>query len=105
VTQATTLSQFIPRNQDEKIRLIRAAAQTINASLNPENVEGPPTDPQNIDSLKSTADKLSEAAGTNQGPGPEAARRLARLLSKLAAAAPVMRTRARPRLRNRCALP
>jgi hopanoid biosynthesis associated RND transporter like protein HpnN len=94
VTQATTLSQFIPQNQDEKIRLIRAAAQTIDASLNPEKVEGPPTDPQNIDGLKSTADKLSEAAGTNQGPGPEAARRLAGLLSKLAAAAPGMRTRA-----------
>ena len=94
VTQATTLSQFVPQNQDEKIKRIRAAAQTIDASLNPEKGEGPPTDPQNIDSLKSTADKLSEAADTNQGPGPEAARRLAGLLSKLAAAAPGMRTRA-----------
>jgi uncharacterized protein len=94
VTQATTLSQFIPQNQDEKIRLIRAAAQTIDASLNPEKIEGPPTDQQNIDSLKSTADKLSQATGTNQAPGPEAARRLAGLLSKLAAAAPGTRTRA-----------
>jgi uncharacterized protein len=94
VTQATTLSQFIPQNQDEKIRLIRAAAQSIDASLNPEKLEGPPTDQQNIDSLKSTADKLSQAAGTNQAPGPEAARRLAGLLSKLAAAAPGARTRA-----------
>jgi uncharacterized protein len=94
VTQATTLSQFIPQNQDEKIRLIRAAAQSIDASLNPEKLEGPPTDQQNIDSLKSTADKLSQAAGTNQAPGPEAARRLAGLLSQLAAAAPGTRTRA-----------
>jgi uncharacterized protein len=94
VTQATTLSQFIPQNQYEKIRLIHAAAQSIDASLNPEKLEGPPTDQQNIDSLNSTADKLSQAAGTNQAPGPEAARRLAGLLAKLAAAAPGARTRA-----------
>ena len=94
VSQTTTLSRFIPQSQDEKIRLIRAAAQTIDPSLDPEKVEAPPTDRQNVDSLNATAGSLTKAAGTDQGPGAEAARRLASLLTKLAAAEPEVRTRA-----------
>jgi hopanoid biosynthesis associated RND transporter like protein HpnN len=94
VSQATTLSRFIPQNQDEKIKLIRAAAQTIDPSLDPEKVEAPPTDQQTIDSLKTTAGSLTKAAGTDQGSGAAAARRLASLLTKLAAADPEARVRA-----------
>jgi hopanoid biosynthesis associated RND transporter like protein HpnN len=94
VSQTTTLSRFIPQNQDEKIGLIGAAAQSINRSLDPEKVEPPPTDQQNVDSLKATAGTLAKAAGTEQGPGAEAARRLAGLLTKLTAADPGLRAQA-----------
>jgi uncharacterized protein len=94
VSQTTTLSRFVPQNQDEKIKLIRVAAQSIDPSLDPEKVEAPPNDQQNVDSLKTTAGSLVKATGTEQGPGAEAARRLAGLLTKLAAADPELRARA-----------
>jgi uncharacterized protein len=94
VSQTTTLNRFIPQNQDEKIKLVRAAAQAVNPSLDPEKVEAPPTDQQNVDSLNATAGSLAKAAGTDQGPGAEAARRLAGLLTKLAMAEPALRVRA-----------
>ena len=94
VSQTRTLSRLIPQNQDEKLKLIRAAAQSINPSLDPEKVETPPTDQQNVDSLTATAGSLTKAAGTDQGIGAVAARRLASLLTKLAGADPEVRTRA-----------
>ena len=94
VSQTRTLSRLIPQNQDEKLKLIRAAAQSINPSLDPEKVETPPTDQQNVDSLTATAGSLTKAAGTDQGTGAVAARRLASLLTKLAGADPEVRTRA-----------
>jgi uncharacterized protein len=94
VSQATTLSSFIPQDQQEKIKLIRAAAQTLRPSLEPQKSQTAATDPQDIDSLNKTADGLLKAAGNNQGAGTDAARTLAARLSKLAAADPMARMRA-----------
>ena len=94
VSQTMTLSSLVPQDQDEKIKLIHAAAAKIDASLNPEKVEEPPTDQDNISDLSGTSESLSKSAASGDTAGADAARRLAGLLSKLAAAEPSARARA-----------
>jgi predicted RND superfamily exporter protein len=94
VSQANTLSSFIPQGQQEKIKLIRAAAQSLRPSLESQKLQAAATDAQDVDSLNKTADGLLKTAGNNQGPGPDAARNLAARLSKLAAADPMARMQA-----------
>jgi uncharacterized protein len=91
VSQTETLNRLVPADQDGKFALIRQAAEALAPSLNPAKLSPPPTDQQNIEALRSTADMLSSDAGDAQGPGPEAARRLAGLLQQLAAADPSVR--------------
>ena len=55
VAQTETLTRLIPTDQDEKLKLIQAAAEEIEPSLNPGEVAPPPTDQQNIEALTSTA--------------------------------------------------
>ncbi len=86
VAQAKTIENFIPADQDAKLKLIHEAATTINASLDPEDMQPPPSDQDNVQALSRTAARLSESAGSGQGPGADALRRLAGLLSRLAAA-------------------
>jgi hopanoid biosynthesis associated RND transporter like protein HpnN len=94
VSKTMTLSNLIPQDQDQKIALIRGAAEKIDPSINPEQVEPPPTDQENVEDLTATAGSLSKSAGPGQGPGADAARRLAGLLSKLAQADPSARMQA-----------
>jgi uncharacterized protein len=84
VAQVRTLSSLVPSDQDEKIGLIENAATAIDPSLNPAEMEPVPSDQENIKALSSTADRLLAIAGTNEGPAPDAARRLSRLLLQLA---------------------
>jgi hopanoid biosynthesis associated RND transporter like protein HpnN len=94
VSQTRTLSDLVPSDQDEKLKLIHDAATTIDASLNPREVDRPPTDQEDIEALSSVADTLSKVAGNTQGPGADAARRLSQLLTQLAEADPLTRMRA-----------
>jgi uncharacterized protein len=93
VSQAMTLSNLVPADQDEKLGLIRAAAATIDSSINPEKAEPSPTAQDNIKALSSMADRLSKLAGSDRGPGADAARRLSGLLARLAAGEPPARER------------
>ena len=63
VSQTRTLSDLVPSDQDEKLKLIHDAGRTIDASLNPRKVDRPPTDQENIEALSSVADTLSKVAG------------------------------------------
>ncbi|MFB9261831.1 MMPL family transporter [Bradyrhizobium erythrophlei] len=94
VSQAITLSNLVPGDQEEKLNRIREAATTIAPSLNPQDIEPPPTDDETIASLTSTADLLSNVAGTEPGPGADAARRLSSALLHLARADPALRKQA-----------
>ena len=94
VSQTRTLSDLVPGDQDEKLKFIHDAETAIDASLNPREVDRPPTDQQDIEALSSVADALSKVAGNNQGPGADAARRLSELLTQLAEADPLARMRA-----------
>ena len=94
VSQTRTLSDLVPGDQDEKLKFIHDAETAIDASLNPREVDRPPTDQEDIEALSSVADALSKVAGNNQGPGADAARRLSQLLTQLAEADPLARMRA-----------
>jgi uncharacterized protein len=84
VARTRTLRTLIPDDQDAKLKLIHDAATAINQSLNPDTTEPAPSDRDTVKALSSAADDLSRAAEGKQGPGPDAARRLSRLLSQLA---------------------
>ncbi|WP_084804543.1 hypothetical protein [Bradyrhizobium sp. NAS80.1] len=94
VSQVLTLTNLVPGDQEEKLNLIRALAATITPSLNPQDVDPPPTDDETIASLTSTADLLSDVAGTEPGLGADSARRLSSALSRLARAGPALRKKA-----------
>src|SRR5262249_5892080 len=95
VSQAMTLSNLVPKDQDAKLKLIRDAAVKISPSLNPKEMEPAPTDQEKLDALAATADDLSKAAEAEQPTAPEAAaaRRLAGLLRQLAAGDVALRER------------
>jgi uncharacterized protein len=94
VSQAITLSALVPDDQEEKLRRIGEAATTIGPSLNPQDIDPPPTDDETIAALTSTAELLANVAGTEAGPGAEGARRLSTALSRLAKADPTLRKQA-----------
>jgi uncharacterized protein len=96
VSQAMTLGNLIPQDQDAKLKLISDAATKIDASLNPREMEPTPTDQEILDALAATAGDLSKAAQDEQPPGPgsAAASRLAALLRQLAAGDRALRERA-----------
>ncbi len=96
VSRAITLSNFIPQDQDAKLKLIADGAAKIGPSLNPQEMEPVPTDREDMDALAATADDLSKAAEDEQQPGPAvtAAKRLSGLLRQLAAGDRALRQRA-----------
>ncbi len=94
VARVTTLSSFIPDDQNEKLALIQNAANTLNAALNPAKLAAPPTDAQTVSMINSTVGALNSLAGKGTGTGAVAARRLAAAMTALAKADPAVRQRA-----------
>jgi hopanoid biosynthesis associated RND transporter like protein HpnN len=94
VQRAVTLSNFIPDHQQEKLQLIADAASLLELTFNPVNVRPAPNDSEIVESLKSTARALKEAAGPEKTIPESDAARLAQNLDKLAAGTPELRARA-----------
>jgi uncharacterized protein len=92
--RAATLSNFVPTQQDEKLRFIQDAGKVLDPSLNPTEVMAPPTDAENVAALNSLAQGLTTAAGSKDGPGAAAAKRLAGNATALARADEATRARA-----------
>ena len=78
------LESFVPEDQPAKLRLIGQGAKVLNPALNPDSIDAPPSDAENVDALKGSVDSLRKAAGDAKGLGAVASRRLADALSKLA---------------------
>ena len=78
------LDSFVPEDQPAKLKLIAQSAKVLNPALNPDSIDPPPSDPENVEALKGSADSLRKTAGDAKGPGAVASRRLADALSKLA---------------------
>ena len=93
VSQAVTLSSFIPSDQDAKLAALSDASLLLDPSINPFETTPPPTDAETIKSLAETAAGL-RAAATGDSGGAKNARRLADLLDRLAKAGPELRTKA-----------
>jgi uncharacterized protein len=84
VLRVQWLDSFVPDDQPAKLKLIAQGAKVLGPALNPDSIDAPPSDQENIDSLKSSVDALRRDAGEGQGPGAVTARRLADALEKLA---------------------
>ena len=78
------LDSFVPEDQPAKLKLIAQGAKVLNPALNPDSIDPPPSDAENVEALKGSADSLRKTAGDAKGPGAVASRRLADALSKLA---------------------
>jgi hopanoid biosynthesis associated RND transporter like protein HpnN len=84
VLEVRSLDSFVPEDQPAKLKLLAQGAKILNPALNPDSIDAPPSDQENVESLKSSADSLRKTAGDAKGPGAVTARRLADALSKLA---------------------
>ena len=94
VARVTTLSTFIPDQQDQKLPLIEAAATALDPALNPPKMAKPPTDADTVAAINSTVDALNKLAAAAPGPGADVAKRLSAGLVTLAKADPSARQRA-----------
>jgi hopanoid biosynthesis associated RND transporter like protein HpnN len=87
-----TIDSFIPPDQEPKLAAIQAAAKTLGPALHGQPTP-PPSDGDNVTALEKGVAALQDAAG-QQGPGADAARRLADAMQKLAQADAGQRARA-----------
>jgi hypothetical protein len=93
VLRVMSLDSFVPEDQPAKLKLIAQAAKVLLPVLNPDSVDAPPSDEENVASLKGSAEALRRTAGDAKGPGAVASRRLADALSKLAESNEAMRNK------------
>jgi len=93
VSKALTLASFVPADQNKKLALIDNATRTLKSALKA-NGQSPPTDAENVSSLKRAQQLLDRVAGKQTGTGALEARRLAADLGRLAAAGESKRARA-----------
>jgi uncharacterized protein len=84
VLRVMSLDSFVPEDQPAKLKLIAQAAKVVGPALNPDSIDAAPSDEENVEALKGSADNLRKTAGDNKSAGANAARRLADALSKLA---------------------
>jgi len=84
VLRVMSLDSFVPEDQPAKLKLIAQGAKVLNPALNPDSIDAAPTDEENVEALKGSAESLRRAAGEAKGPGAVASRRLADALTKLA---------------------
>jgi uncharacterized protein len=90
VASTRSLDNFVPFDQDNKLRAISGVARSIDQALRLRPRPGA-TDGETVATLKQTAQTLKDASGEETSTGPVAARRLADDLVKLADATPDMR--------------
>jgi uncharacterized protein len=99
VLRVMSLDSFVPQDQAPKLKLIAQAARGLGAALNPDSIDAPPSDQENVDSLKSAVENLRKTAGDgkgadSKGAGAVASRRLGDALAKLAASDEATRNKA-----------
>ena len=94
VLRVQSLDSFVPENQPAKLKLIGQGAKVLNPALNPDSIDAPPTDQENVESLRGSADALRKVAGDAKGPGAVASRRLANALWQLAESSEAARDKA-----------
>jgi hopanoid biosynthesis associated RND transporter like protein HpnN len=91
VLRTMSLDTFVPDDQPAKLKLIKQGAEILNPAINPDSVDAPPSDAENVSALKDSAGSLRKLAGDKKGPGAETAKRLADDLLKVAEASQPVR--------------
>jgi uncharacterized protein len=94
VAGVMSLATFIPSDQDQKVPIIKGVAQKLAGAFDMRQAAQPPTDADNVNALNEGASRLTEATGTQTGPGAQAAMRLAGLMTRLANGPPSLREKA-----------
>ncbi|ADP71706.1 hopanoid biosynthesis associated RND transporter like protein HpnN [Rhodomicrobium vannielii ATCC 17100] len=96
VARTTSLSSFIPDNQDQKRALIAQTGTTLESVLKPQAIQPAPADAQLAEKLEGTSNLLSVIISRVRGQkeGVEAAKRLSDALAALSKASPEARARA-----------
>ena len=94
VSQVLSLSTFIPDNQAAKLAAISDANLLLGPTLQPFDIQPPPSDAQVVASLRQTALDLYAASRAGGGQGAVDARRLSGAVAKLATASPQLRAEA-----------
>jgi uncharacterized protein len=92
VASAWTIDSFVPADQDKKLEAIGKAKESLEPALHPAP-RTPPSDAESIIALEQGVHSL-ESIADQQGPGADAARRLASAMQKLAQADQAQRARA-----------
>jgi len=85
VARVMSLDSFVPEDQPAKLKMIAQGAKVLGPALNPDQIDAPPSDQENVEALNSTVEALRRTAGDGKGPGAVASKRLAEVLAKLAA--------------------
>ena len=93
VSGAKTLQAFVPQDQEKKLTSIQGLAQRL-APVLQRAPSKPPGEAENVAALNGIADQLDQVAGDAKGPGADAAKRLAAVSRKLAAADASLRAKA-----------
>ena len=93
VLRTLTLTSFVPDEQEQKTAVIKAAAPRLRSALDPKR-EPAATDKDTVEAIDSTAKRLLKVAGAATGPGAEAARHVADLLTRLKQSDVAVRKRA-----------
>jgi hopanoid biosynthesis associated RND transporter like protein HpnN len=97
VDRVLTLESLIPEDQDKKLPYIQATEKILDRAFNAPPRPAP-SDEDNVAALNRGADALRKAVGEENGPGAEAAIRLANVLDKLAKGDEALRARAQDAL-------
>lgn len=85
VEYSVTLSSFLPGDQQAKLAAISDADLLLDPTINPFDLQPPPTDADLVAALRSAASELRMAANTDKGPASQDALSLAQSLEALAA--------------------
>jgi hopanoid biosynthesis associated RND transporter like protein HpnN len=93
VSRVMTLESFVPGDQETKLAFIQKAAKALDPTL-AQPARPAPTDAENVAALDRGAAALVQTAGAQPGPGADAAKRLAAVMTRLAQADPAARAAA-----------
>jgi hopanoid biosynthesis associated RND transporter like protein HpnN len=93
VDRAMTIESLVPTEQDKKLPYIQALAKALQRALSAEP-RAAPSDEDNVAALQRGAANLRKAIGEEDGPGAQAAGRLAAVMTKIADGDEALRQRA-----------
>ena len=94
VAHAVTLNSFMPTDQAPKLALVQDASLLLDSTVNPFDIMPPPSDAENVASLRQTAAALRTAAPSDPGAPGQDALHLAAVLDRLASGDAAHRTAA-----------